>query len=145
MDVLSSTAGSYGAEHHHTIAGHVVKHSDSLFRRLQSTIIFLIVLIVGCGITFLVWKTVTSVSQGIRDAFERKNINVSRTSASIAVKPRTQQAVVDSAQRYAYKAWENSQPQEDAKVSRFLKLRQWKDRKRSVYEGSGTEAANEGW
>lgn len=118
---------------------------DSTFRRLRSTIILFAALAVAAVVLFLAWKVVSSVREGISNAFEKKNINVSRTSASVGVKPRTQQSVVDSAQRYAYKAWENSAVPPDAKVSRMLKLREWKDRKRHVYSGSGTEAANQGW
>lgn len=121
------------------------RHADSLWVRLQSSIILFLVLFAVGGVIFVTYKIFTSVRDGINKAMEAKNINVSRTSASIGVHSRSQQSVVDSAQRYVYKAWENSQPQEEAKVSRLFRLREWKDRKRDVYQGSGTEAANSGW
>lgn len=122
-----------------------LKHSDSIWKRLQSTAIMFIVLFTVCGIIFVTYKVFTAVQEGIAKAMESKNINVSRTSASIGVQSRSQQSVVDSAQRYVYKAWENSQPQEEAKVGRLFRLKEWKDRKRNVYQGTGTQAANSGW
>lgn len=127
------------------IHDHAAKHGDSLLRRMQSTIIFVIVFAVICTVIFLTWKVTKAISQGIKDAFEEKNINLSRSSASIGVNTRSQQSIIDSAQQYVYKAWENSQTPEDANVSRMFKLKEWKDRKRHVYQGSGTEAANAGW
>lgn len=123
----------------------MVKSSDSLFKKLQSTLILIVVLVILLGITFVVYKIYVSVMEGVNNAMSNRNIKVSKSSASIGVNSKTQESVVDSAQRYVYKAWENSRPPEDAEISRWIKLKEWKDRKRTVFSGSGTEAANSGW
>jgi hypothetical protein len=92
------------------------------------------------------YRIFTAIKEGVQESMTSRNINISKTAANIGVPLRSQQSIVDSAQRYAYRAWENSRPPEDAKpVSRLFRLREWKDRKRNVYQGTGAQAANSGW
>lgn len=122
-----------------------LKKPDSTFRRLQSTIILFIVLAALTVIVWTTWQIFQSVLEAIDTKFQAHNINLTRTSASIGIQYRSKQSVVDSAENYVHRAWRKVQIPDDFKVSRLLKLRQWKDRKRNVYQGSGTEAANSGW
>ena len=122
------------------------KNNETIFQKLRSTIILLIVLAVVSGLLYVMYRIFMAIKEGIQEAMSSHNINISKTAANIGVQSRSQQSIVDSAQRYAYRAWENSQPPEDAKpVSRLFRLREWKDRKRHVYQGTGAQAANSGW
>lgn len=122
------------------------KQTETLFQKLQSTIILFIVLGVVSSVLYVIYRIIKAIKDEFQESMSSHNINISKTTASIGVQSRTQESVVDSVQRYAYRAWENSRPPEDAKpMSRLFRLREWKDRKRTVYQGSGTQAANAGW
>ena len=95
------------------------KNNETIFQKLRSTIILLIVLAVVSGLLYVMYRIFMAIKEGIQEAMSSHNINISKTAANIGVQSRSQQSVVDSAQRYVYRAWENSQPPEDAKPSGY--------------------------
>lgn len=122
---------------------------DTLFRRLQSTIILFLVMGVLCFILHTTWGIIQSISKSFHQFAESKNIKISRTSANIGVRYRSKASMVDDTQRFAHRALmsviSGAGTGNSSSMSRILKLKEWKDRKRTVYKGSGTEAANAGW
>lgn len=127
------------------VKSEVAKKGSSILYKLQSTIILFILLAVISTILWITWGIILSICHSIDEKCGANNIRISKTSVSIGIKYRSKESVVDSAEQYAHRAWKGLEIAEDTRIHSFLKLHHWKDRKRHVYQGSGTEAANSGW
>lgn len=137
----------------------------SIFTRLRSTIVLFVFIIVMVIITIICYNiylefcqkaTVYMQSQQIKYSPASKNDNHQNDektgfALSIPVRSFTRESVLENVSRLTHKALGNitSQNSDGKEVSlnvpRLFKFREWKDRKRKIYTGSATEAANEGF
>lgn len=129
--------------------------NDSLFQRLFSTIVLLIVLAVLGFVGFLCFQVYANLSAQTQEYLDERQIKVGKRGGgggvSIPVSHISKDKMGNYAQRVASTVFGNTasvDAQENptnAKLSRMLRFREWKDRKRTVYTGSATEAANSGF
>lgn len=119
---------------------------------MKDVIILCIVLVVVAVILWVVWSIVKSIMEQTNRYLEEKQIQVSSTRASFSVNAVPREQIVDMAQRMTERAWRNSVsvdsndlPLAPEKVPRMMRLKEWQDRKRKVYAGTATQAANEGF
>lgn len=125
-----------------------VQKPESLFWRLKSAIIVLLVGLILVSIIYTCYSIFQSVLKNLDSRFQAHNIYVTRNTARIQIPQLSHHELVDSSRRHVYKALSNLQaPPEESRgrLIRMMKLKEWKDRRRIVYKGSGTEAANMGW
>lgn len=153
-----ATQDNLHSSHHHIGQKH--HHSQTTFQKLQSTIVLFVFLGFLLFIAFLCYQVYASITERTREELERRQIRINSDSdglttggarVSIPIKYMSPDKVGTYMQRFATKVVgsagvvdENEAPVE-IKVPRYLKFREWKDRKRRIYEGSATEAANHGF
>jgi hypothetical protein len=125
-----------------------VQKPESLFWRLKSAIIVLLVGFILVSIIYVFYTVFQSVLENLDSRLQAYNIHITRNSARIHVPQLSRHELVDSTRRHVYNALSNLQPppeESQGRLMRMIKLKEWKDRRRRVYKGSGTEAANMGW
>lgn len=126
-----------------------VHKPESLFWRLKSAIIVLIACLIIALILCVCYTIFQSVLKALDLRFQACNIYFTRNTACIFVPSLSHHELVDSSRRHVYRALSNLPPPPPeitkSRVVRMIRLREWKDRRRHVYKGSGTEAANMGW
>lgn len=121
-----------------------LKNPDSVLRRLQSTIILFVILTCLGFILFATWKVVSNVNDNFHERMRTYNVEVGYTGARVGVQYRSRESLVESVERRAHGAVKKAREREYDRRG-LLRLKQWRDRKRTVYHGTGAEAANSGW
>lgn len=115
----------------------------STFVKLKSTLVLVLVLIVLGVVGFFAYKIFKSIADGVQEALGRqKRFELADDgSVNINVKHRTHEHTLDSAQRLAYKAWQNSKAPDS--YDGPLKYREQGDSRPD--RGMATRGANRGW
>lgn len=120
--------------------------------KFQSLAIFVVCAAAVCGVLWVVWRITMDIVGQTQAYFDSRQIKISSSNLSIPVKAVSRERIVEAAQRGATKAWlssanvdGNNEKLTPDKVPRMMRLREWKDRRRSVYGGTATQAANEGF
>lgn len=90
----------------------------------------------------VVWEVVENITESFQKFMRDNNMEFGHNRATIGVQYRARESIVESIEWRLHKMVKDTAVQGSGGM---LRLRQWKDRKRRVYEGSGTEAANSGW
>lgn len=139
----------------------------SVFTRLRLTVILIVFILVMIIITIICYNIYLEFCQKAAVYMQSQQIKYSPASSndnnendekrgfalSIPVRSFTRESVLENVSRLTHKALGNITSQNaDGKevelslnVPRLFKFREWKDRKRKIYTGSATEAANEGF
>lgn len=112
-------------------------------KKLQSTIILFVVLAVLAVVGYGCYKVAVGINDVVQEKLgNNKRVSIDSKGVNIKVKQRSHERTLDSAQRWAYKAWQNSKAPDE--YDGPLKFRETED-KRQVNLANATADANAGW
>ncbi|CAN6612031.1 hypothetical protein TRVA0_005S00408 [Trichomonascus vanleenenianus] len=110
---------------------------------LKSEFVLILVLALLGGLCYVAYRFAIDVSRALSESMGKsKRFEISSKGINIKVKERNKETTLDSAQRFAYKAWQNSKAPDSYKGR--LKYR---DRTAAPINdaSSATKGANMGW
>lgn len=115
--------------------------------KLKSTIFLLIGLVVLCYIGYVCYQIFTGIMEQVNEYLGKKDIKLSKDKMHLSVKAVPRDQVQEYSERIARKAMNSMAANKatDDEIPRFVQFKEWKDRRRKVFHGTGCQAANEGF
>jgi hypothetical protein len=119
-------------------------YEPSTFTKLRSTIVLVLVLAVLGVVGYFAYRVVMSINEVVQELLgNQKRFKMSEDgSLNINVKHRSREHTLDSAQRVAYKAWQNTKAPDT--YDGPLKYKEKEDTRPS-FRNMATRGANRGW